>query len=85
MRLLLVEDDPKISHFLLKGLREDQHVGEKACTVLGQETEGSEGAVARYDASGQWLTTLCATDPVLTSRQTRVGTSAIATPLRNVA
>jgi len=26
MKLLLVEDDPKISHFLLKGLREDQHV-----------------------------------------------------------
>jgi DNA-binding response OmpR family regulator len=26
MRLLLVEDDPKISRFLLKGLREDQHV-----------------------------------------------------------
>jgi two-component system OmpR family response regulator len=26
MKLLLVEDDPKISHFLLKGLREHQHV-----------------------------------------------------------
>ncbi|HEY7449843.1 MAG TPA: response regulator, partial [Vicinamibacterales bacterium] len=26
MRLLLVEDDAKISRFLLKGLREDQHV-----------------------------------------------------------
>jgi DNA-binding response OmpR family regulator len=26
MRLLLVEDDPRISHFLLKGLREEQHV-----------------------------------------------------------
>jgi DNA-binding response OmpR family regulator len=26
MRLLLVEDDPRISGFLLKGLREDQHV-----------------------------------------------------------
>jgi DNA-binding response OmpR family regulator len=26
MRLLLVEDDPKISRFLLKGLREEQHV-----------------------------------------------------------
>ena len=26
MRLLLVEDDPTISRFLLKGLREDQHV-----------------------------------------------------------
>ena len=26
MKLLLVEDDPTISHFLLKGLREDQHV-----------------------------------------------------------
>jgi DNA-binding response OmpR family regulator len=26
MRLLLVEDDPAISRFLLKGLREDQHV-----------------------------------------------------------
>jgi len=41
-------------------LREDQHVGEKACTV---DSEGSEGAVARYDASGQWLTTACAADP----------------------
>jgi DNA-binding response OmpR family regulator len=28
MRLLLVEDDPKISRFLLKGLREDHHVVE---------------------------------------------------------
>ena len=26
MKLLLVEDDPRISRFLLKGLREDQHV-----------------------------------------------------------
>jgi len=26
MKLLLVEDDPNISHFLLKGLREHQHV-----------------------------------------------------------
>ena len=26
MRILLVEDDPKISAFLLRGLREDQHV-----------------------------------------------------------
>jgi DNA-binding response OmpR family regulator len=26
MRLLLVEDDPKISRFLVKGLREDQHL-----------------------------------------------------------
>ena len=26
MKLLIVEDDPRISHFLLKGLREHQHV-----------------------------------------------------------
>ena len=26
MRLLLVEDDPKISSFLMRGLREDQHL-----------------------------------------------------------
>src|SRR5688572_12685300 len=32
MKLLLVEDDPKISHFLLKGLREHQHVVDLAET-----------------------------------------------------
>jgi DNA-binding response OmpR family regulator len=32
MKLLLVEDDPTISHFLLKGLREDQHVVDLAET-----------------------------------------------------
>jgi DNA-binding response OmpR family regulator len=32
MKLLLVEDDPKISHFLLKGLREEQHVVDLAET-----------------------------------------------------
>ena len=47
MRLLLVEDDPTISRFLLKGLREDQHVvdlAEDGTTGLDQA-----GAVD-YDA-----------------------------------
>jgi DNA-binding response OmpR family regulator len=34
MKLLLVEDDPKISHFLLKGLREHQHVVDLADLML---------------------------------------------------
>jgi DNA-binding response OmpR family regulator len=34
MKLLLVEDDPTISHFLLRGLREDQHVVDLAETGL---------------------------------------------------
>ena len=44
MRLLLVEDDPKISHFLLKGLREEGHLvdlvedGHAAIAQAGIET-----------------------------------------------
>jgi DNA-binding response OmpR family regulator len=47
MRLLLVEDDPKISHFLLKGLREDQHVVE--LVENGTDAE-SRAATEEYDA-----------------------------------
>jgi len=47
MKLLLVEDDPKISHFLLKGLREDQHVVDLAETgTAGLDQAGQ----ADYDA-----------------------------------
>ena len=47
MKLLLVEDDPKISHFLLKGLREDQHVVDLAETgPAGLDQAGQ----ADYDA-----------------------------------
>jgi len=43
MRLLVVEDDPRISHFLVKGLREDQHLVDlaedghaaEACALAG--------------------------------------------------
>ena len=47
MRLLLVEDDPKISHFLVKGLREDQHVVE--LVENGTEAE-ARAATEEYDA-----------------------------------
>jgi DNA-binding response OmpR family regulator len=47
MRLLLVEDDPKISSFLVRGLREDQH-------LVDLLTEGSQvveqAAAEEYDA-----------------------------------
>jgi DNA-binding response OmpR family regulator len=47
MKLLLVEDDPKISHFLVKGLREDQHVVDLADTgPTGLDQAGH----ADYDA-----------------------------------
>src|SRR5215207_9570228 len=47
MKLLLVEDDPTISHFLLKGLREDQHVVDLAETgPAGLDQAGH----ANYDA-----------------------------------
>ncbi len=47
MRLLLVEDDPKISHFLLKGLREDQHLVDLVDD--GRRAE-ERTAVEAYDA-----------------------------------
>lgn len=47
MKLLLVEDDANISRFLLKGLREDQHVVDLA--VDGPAGLDQAGAVA-YDA-----------------------------------
>jgi len=47
MRLLLVEDDPKISHFLLKGLREDQHVVELVENGVDAE---ARAATEEYDA-----------------------------------
>ncbi len=40
MRLLLVEDDPTISRFLLKGLREDQHVVDLAEDGTGRPRPG---------------------------------------------
>jgi two-component system OmpR family response regulator len=47
MKLLLIEDDPTISHFLLKGLREDQHVVDLAETgPAGADQAGQ----ADYDA-----------------------------------
>jgi two-component system, OmpR family, response regulator len=47
MRLLLVEDDPKISHFLVKGLREDQHLVDLVEDGLRAEEQAS---VEAYDA-----------------------------------
>ena len=47
MKLLLVDDDPKISHFLLKGLREGKHVVDLAETgPAGLD----QAAQADYDA-----------------------------------
>jgi DNA-binding response OmpR family regulator len=47
MKLLLVEDDPKISHFLLRGLREEQHVVDLAETGPGGLDQARH---ADYDA-----------------------------------
>jgi DNA-binding response OmpR family regulator len=47
MKLLLVEDDSKISHFLLKGLREEQHVVDLAETGLAGIDQINQ---AEYDA-----------------------------------
>ena len=48
MKLLVVEDDPRISHFLLKGLREHQHVvdlAESGPTGLDQAGQADYDAV----------------------------------------
>ena len=47
MRLLVVEDDPTISHFLVKGLREDQHLVD-----LAEDGEAGEARALAgdYDA-----------------------------------
>ncbi len=47
MKLLLIEDDPTISRFLLKGLREDQHVVDLAETG---STGLDQAGQADYDA-----------------------------------
>jgi DNA-binding response OmpR family regulator len=47
MRLLVVEDDPTISHFLVKGLREDQHLVDLA--EDGEAAE-SQALAGDYDA-----------------------------------
>ena len=47
MRLLVVEDDPTISHFLVKGLEEDQHLVDLAEDGPAAETRALEGD---YDA-----------------------------------
>ena len=47
MRLLVVEDDPKISHFLVKGLREDQHLVD---LVEDGDAAEAQGATGNYDA-----------------------------------
>ena len=47
MRVLVVEDDPKISRFLVKGLREDNHVVD----LVENGDEGEERAITEgYDA-----------------------------------
>lgn len=38
-------------------------VGDVECDVLEQDREGSEGMLARYDSSGDWVATQCAEDP----------------------
>lgn len=47
MRLLVVEDDPTISHFLVKGLREDQHLVDLAEDGEAGEAQALAGD---YDA-----------------------------------
>jgi DNA-binding response OmpR family regulator len=47
MRLLVVEDDPTISHFLVKGLREDQHLVDLAEDGAAGEARALAGD---YDA-----------------------------------
>jgi DNA-binding response OmpR family regulator len=47
MRLLLVEDDPSISRFLLRGLREEQHLVDLVEDGLAAEEQAS---VEEYDA-----------------------------------
>ena len=47
MRLLVVEDDPTISHFLVKGLREDQHLVDLA---EDGETAEAQALAGDYDA-----------------------------------
>jgi two-component system, OmpR family, response regulator len=47
MRLLVVEDDPTISRFLLKGLREDQHLVDLA--ESGDDAE-AQALAGEYDA-----------------------------------
>jgi DNA-binding response OmpR family regulator len=47
MRLLVVEDDPTISHFLVKGLREDQHLVDLAEDGEAGEAQALAG---EYDA-----------------------------------
>ncbi|WP_291987096.1 response regulator transcription factor [Luteitalea sp.] len=47
MRLLVVEDDPTISHFLVKGLREDQHLVDLAEDGAAAEAQALAGD---YDA-----------------------------------
>ena len=47
MRLLVVEDDPTISHFLVKGLREDQHLVDLA---EDGETGEAQALTGDYDA-----------------------------------
>ncbi len=47
MRLLVVEDDPAISHFLVKGLREDQHLVDLAEDGEAAEAQALAGD---YDA-----------------------------------
>jgi DNA-binding response OmpR family regulator len=47
MRLLVVEDDPTISHFLVKGLREDQHLVDLAEDGEAAEAQALSGD---YDA-----------------------------------
>jgi hypothetical protein len=44
-------------------LQRDKTVGEVDCVVLEQDRSGSEGLLARYDASGEWIATKCARDP----------------------
>ncbi len=47
MRLLVVEDDPTISHFLVKGLREDQHLVDLA---EDGDTAEAQALAGDYDA-----------------------------------
>ena len=38
-------------------------IGDQSCGVLDVSSEGKDGALARYDSSGAWVSTSCAADP----------------------
>ena len=77
MRLLVVEDDPTISHFLVKGLREDQHLVdlETLTPVRGELTVTHQGTYLEVKARADTIVTLTC-DRCLQAYNHRVSLSA---------